>query len=88
MTASATGSQISHYAFDADRVILVCGTQKLVRDEREGMRRIEDYCLPLESERTKKAYGVPATLATILTARIDYPAKRTSIILVTQELGF
>lgn len=88
MTASATGSQIGHYAFAAEKVILVCGAQKLVRDEAEGLRRIENYCLPLESERAKAAYGVPSLLSRILVMRREATPGRVHIVLVRQVLGF
>jgi acyl-CoA hydrolase len=88
MVASGSGSQIGHYAFEAGKVILVAGTQKIVRDAAEGLRRIEEYSLPLENARLMKAIGRPSALMKILTVRGDYPAGRTTVILVREKLGF
>jgi acyl-CoA hydrolase len=87
MVASGSGSQIGHYTYEADKVILVAGVQKIVRDAAEGLRRIEEYSLPLENERMRKAYGYPSSLAKILTIRRD-TAGRTTLILVKEKLGF
>ena len=87
MVASGSGSQIGHYTYEADKVILVAGVQKIVRDAAEGLRRIEEYSLPLENERMHKAYGFPSSLAKILTIRRDN-AGRTTLILVKERLGF
>jgi acyl-CoA hydrolase len=87
MVASGSGSQIGHYTYEADKVILVAGAQKIVRDAAEGLRRIEEYSLPLENARMVKAYGRPSALMKILTLRGDSPG-RTTIILVKQKLGF
>src|SRR2546430_2040090 len=73
MVASGSGSQIGHYAFEAGKVILVAGTQKIVRDAAAGLRRIEEYSLPLENARMMKAVGRPSALMKILTLRGDYP---------------
>ena len=54
----------------------------------EGLRRIEEYSLPLENERMRKAFGYPSSLAKILTIRRDFPAGRTTLILVKEKLGF
>ena len=49
MMASLTGSQLRAYAFPgAGKVIWVVGAQKLYRDLEEGLRRIQEYCYPLE----------------------------------------
>src|SRR5712692_6098337 len=47
LAASMSGSQLGPYASGAGRVILVVGTQKIVSDLDEGLRRINDYSLPM-----------------------------------------
>ena len=61
MVASQSGSQLPAYSYGASHVIWIVGTQKIVKDRDEGFRRIYEYVLPLESERAKKAYGVPGS---------------------------
>ena len=48
LIASNTGSQLGPYASGAGKVIWVVGAQKLVKDLDEGMRRLEEYTVPLE----------------------------------------
>ena len=88
MVASGSGSQIGHFTYEADKVILVIGAQKIVRDAAEGLRRIEEYSLPLESERMQKLYGRPSSLNKILTIRRDNPPDRTTVIFVKERLGY
>src|SRR6266849_6929014 len=58
LTASMGGSQLGPYVSGAGRVILVVGTQKIVSDLEEGLRRINDYALPLEDARAQVTYGI------------------------------
>ncbi len=48
------------YVSGAGRVILVVGTQKIVRDLEEGLLRINEYAYRLEDARAQAAYGIPA----------------------------
>jgi hypothetical protein len=48
LAASMGGSQLGPYVSGAGRVILVVGTQKIVSDLEEGLRRINEYSFPLE----------------------------------------
>jgi hypothetical protein len=57
MIASATGSQLGPAASGAGMVIWVVGTHKLVHTLEDGLLRIGEYSLPLESARTKAVYG-------------------------------
>src|SRR6266536_2940260 len=56
MIASNTGSQLGPYAYGAGQVIWVVGAQKLVKDLEEGMRRIEQYCVPREEVHMQQLY--------------------------------
>src|SRR2546430_4016599 len=47
-------------------LILVIGAQKIVPDVAIGMRRIYEYCYPLEDARARQAYGVPSGVNNIL----------------------
>ncbi|MFH1750966.1 MAG: LUD domain-containing protein, partial [Candidatus Micrarchaeota archaeon] len=57
VVVSATGSQLGAYAYGAGKVIWVVSTAKIVKNLDDAMSRIEEYVLPLESERARKAYG-------------------------------
>lgn len=89
LIASNTGSQLPAYAFGALHVIWVVGTQKIVKNTDEGIKRIYQHCLPLESERAKKAYGVPGSAVNkILIVSKEVRPGRVKLILVKEKLGF
>ena len=66
VAASMSGSQLGPYATGAGRVILVVGTQKIVSDLEEGLRRIDEYAFPLEDARAQAAYGVHSGVNKVL----------------------
>lgn len=87
MIASSTGSQLASYAYGAEHVVYVVGTQKLVKDMDDGMKRIYEHSLPLESERAKKAYGISGSnVNKILIVNSD--KGRATVILVKEVLGY
>lgn len=87
MIASASGSQLPGYAFGADHVIWIAGTQKIVKNLDEGNQRIYEYVLPLENARAMKAYGAPSAVNKLLIINND-KAPRLNLILVNEVLGF
>lgn len=92
MVASNTGSQLPAYAYGAGSVIWVAGTQKIVKDVDEGLRRIHEYVLGLESARARKAYGLPESWSSfpskILLINREVTPGRAKIVLVDEVLGF
>ena len=86
--ASNTGSQIAAYASGAGKVIWVVGAQKIVENLDEGFKRINEYVLPLESERLKKLYGVPSNVSQILIFNKAVDPTRVTLIFVGESLGF
>jgi hypothetical protein len=57
VAAPRGGSQLGPCVSGAGRVILVVGTQKIVADLEEGLRRIDEYSYPLEDARVQAAYA-------------------------------
>jgi hypothetical protein len=88
MLASATGSQLGPAAWGAGLVIWVVGTQKLVRTLSDGLRRIREYSLPLESERAQQVYGQTSAINKLLIIDAEAYLGRITIVLVKQQLGF
>ncbi len=93
MIASNTGSQLPAYAYAAQQVIWVVGAQKIVKDTDAGMKRIYEYVLPLESERARKAYGIPAdrpgsNVSKLLIINKEVNPTRLHMIIVKENLGF
>lgn len=48
IVASATGSQLASYVYASNNVIWVVGTQKIVPNLEEGLRRVREYVFPFE----------------------------------------
>jgi hypothetical protein len=91
LIASNTGSQLPAYAYSAGKVIWVVGAQKIVKDLDEGMRRLREYVLGLETVRARKAYGLPedwnSFYSKILMFRREVNPNRTQVVLVNEALG-
>jgi hypothetical protein len=88
LIASASGSQLGPIVAGADHVILVIGGQKIVPDLDSGLRRIYEYCFPLEDLRARQAYGVPSGVNNLLVINKAVNRGRISTILVNEVLGF
>lgn len=88
LIASASGSQLAPYVSGAGTVIWVVGTQKLVRDLDEGLRRIDEYSFPREDERMREAMGRGSVLAKILIVNREVFPGRTTVVLVKENVGF
>ncbi len=88
LIASASGSQLGPLVSGAGHVILVVGAQKIVSDVPAGMRRIFEYCYPLEDARARRAYGVPSGVNNILIINNVVTPDRVTAIIVNERLGF
>ena len=88
LIASASGSQIGPIVFGAGHVILVVGAQKIVPDFDTGLRRIYEYCFPLEDHRARQAYGIPSGVNNVLIINKAVLPGRITAILVNEALGF
>ena len=90
LIASNTGSQLGAYAYGAGKVIWVVGTQKIVKDFDEAIKRIYDYVLPLESERANKAYNITngSNVSKLLVVSREVQSGRITVIFVPEVLGF
>lgn len=88
LIASASGSQLGPLVSGAGHVILVIGAQKIVSDVESGMRRIYEYCYPLEDARARLAYGVPSGVNNILIINKVMTPGRITAIIVNERLGF
>src|SRR4029077_4074672 len=86
LIASASGSQLGPLVSGAGHVILVIGAQKIVSDVPTGMRRIYEYCYPLEDARARRAYGVPSGVNNILIINKVITADRVTAIIVSERL--
>ena len=88
LAASMSGSQLGPYVSGAGRVILVVGTQKIVSDLEEGLRRINEYSFPLEDARAQAAYGIHSAVNKVLIINREIVPERITVVLVDEALGF
>jgi hypothetical protein len=88
VAVSMSGSQLGPYVSGAGRVIFVVGTQKIVSDVEEGLRRVEEYAFPLEDARAHAAYGVHSGVNKILIINREITPDRITVVLVDEVLGF
>lgn len=90
LIASNTGSQLSAYVYGSAHVIWVVGAQKIVSNFDQGLKRIYDYVLPLESERANKAYNMAfgSFVSKLLVINKEVNPTRLNLIIVKEELGF
>jgi L-lactate utilization protein LutC len=87
VTASGTGSQLAPYASGAEKLILVVGSQKIVRDLDEALRRLREYSLPLEDARMKSLGRPGSLISKILLIQWERPG-RITVILLEEPIGF
>ena len=88
LVASASGSQLGPLVSGAGEVILVVGGQKIVADLSAGLRRIDEFCFPLEDQRAQQAYGVPSGVNNVLIINHVVAPGRVTVVLVNETLGF
>ena len=88
LAASMSGSQLGPYVSGAGRVILAVGTQKIVSDLEEGLRRINEYSFPLEDARAQEAYGIHSAVNKVLIINREIVPDRITVVLVDEVLGF
>ncbi|HVZ12204.1 MAG TPA: LUD domain-containing protein [Patescibacteria group bacterium] len=92
LIASGSGSQLPGYAYGADHIVWIAGAHKLVKDVNEGIKRIYEHSLPLESARMNKVYntttGSNPRRILIFNNENDMNKARTKLIIVKEVLGF
>ena len=88
VTASSSGSQLGPYVAGAGRVILVVGTQKIVSNLDEALRRINEYAFPLEDARAQAAYGIHSGVNKVLIINREIAPGRITVVFVDEVLGF
>jgi hypothetical protein len=87
VVASATASQLGPYASGAGRLILVVGSQKIVRNLDEAMHRIEETVFPYEDAIVRERMNIGTFVGKILIIRREWVDGRTTVILVREAVG-
>ena len=87
VAASATGNQLAAYAGGAGKVILVVGSQKIVRDLDAATRRIREVVFPYEDARVRTTLGVGTKLEKMLVLFGEWAEGRTTVVIVREPVG-
>lgn len=87
VVASASSSQLGPYAVGAGRLILVIGSQKIVRHLDEAMRRIESHVFPYEDAQVYERMQIHTFIGKILIIRREWVDGRVTAILVREPVG-
>jgi hypothetical protein len=87
VVVSASASQLGAYASGAGRLILVVGSQKIVSDFDEAMRRIEQHVFPYEDALVFERMKIHTFIGKILIIRREWVDGRVSVILVREPVG-
>ncbi|MEU4669491.1 LUD domain-containing protein [Amycolatopsis sp. NPDC023774] len=86
--ASGSGSQLPASSGGGARAIWIVGAQKVVPDLDAALRRVEDHCLPLESERALAAYGWPSAVNRLLVLNAEPFPGHGTVLLLRTAIGF
>ena len=88
--ASNTGSQLPHVVFTSPNLIFVVGAQKIVPTLMDALKRLEEYVIPLEDIRSRKAYGVGTNPNKVVIFKGENPmiGRKVRLIVVKEVLGF
>ena len=85
-----SGSQLPHIVFTSPNIIFVAGTQKIVPNLDEALKRLREYVLPLEDKRMKDVGMGGSAISKLLIFEREQPfmKRKIRIILVGEKLGF
>jgi len=87
VVASASASQVGPYASGAGRLILVVGSQKIVPDLDEALRRIDEHVFPYEDAVVRRRLNMGTFLGKVLIIRREWVDGRITLILVREPVG-
>lgn len=89
LIASNSGSQLPGYAYGSENVIWAVGAQKIVKNVQEGIKRINERSLPLESVRIHESLGIEGSnVSKLLIMNKETKLGRIKVILIKEVLGF
>lgn len=87
VVVSASASQLGAYASGAGRLILVVGSQKIVRNLDEAMRRVDQEVFPYEDAVVRRRLNIGTFIGKVLIIRREWVDGRITVILVREPIG-
>ncbi|KAF8946505.1 hypothetical protein BGZ47_000376 [Haplosporangium gracile] len=83
-----TGTKVGGVAYGAGNVVVVAGTNKIVKDEAEALARTKDFCLPFVSAYSRRAFKIKEAFMTNYEVLRATQNGRIQVVLVKEVLGF
>ncbi|KAK3846858.1 MAG: hypothetical protein J3R72DRAFT_471165 [Linnemannia gamsii] len=83
-----TGTKVGGVSFGAGNVIVVAGTNKIVKDEAEAWKRTTEFCLPFVSAYSRRAFKIKEAFMTNYEILRATQNGRIQVVLVKEVLGF
>jgi hypothetical protein len=87
VVASASSSQLGPYASGAGKLIIVAGSQKIVRDLDQALLRIAEHVLPYEDATVYERMKIHTFIGKVLIIRREWVDGRITVILVREPVG-
>ena len=88
VVASNTGSQLPSYVYSSPNVIWVVGIQKIVPTLELAIKRVWEYCLPLEDKHIKAMGQSGSNVGKLLIFEREVsPFRKIRMLLVEEKLG-
>jgi LUD domain len=84
----ASGSRTGAWPFAAGHLIIVAGINKIVPTLDDALKRVKEYCFPLENARAMHAYGIGSMMSKGVILAYEKTEGRTTIIMIDENLGF
>ncbi len=90
IVASNTGSQLPHIVYNAQNLIFVVSTKKIVNSLDMAMKRLDEYIMPLEDKHMQEKYGVNTQLnkIVIFKGESSFSTRKIHFLLIEEDLGF
>ncbi|KAG0055194.1 hypothetical protein BGZ83_009370 [Gryganskiella cystojenkinii] len=86
-----SGSKVGGVAFGAKNVIVVVGSNKIVKDEQEAYKRTVEWCVPVAGAFAREAFKAPGTSLThyeVIRQANPFNPGRIQVLLINEALGF
>ncbi|KAF9159987.1 hypothetical protein BGX20_002716 [Mortierella sp. AD010] len=85
-----SGTKVGGVALGAKNVIVVVGSNKIVKDEAEAYKRITEWCFPFAGAYSREVLKVPGTSLVnyqVLRQANPYAPDRIKVLLINEALG-
>ncbi|KAG0239486.1 hypothetical protein B0O80DRAFT_420908 [Mortierella sp. GBAus27b] len=85
-----SGTKVGGVAFGAKNVVVVVGSNKIVKDEAEAYKRTVEWCLPFAGAFSREVFKAPGTSLNnyqVIRAANPFNPDRIKVLLINEALG-